>query len=371
MTRGGEAAAHSPQPHRPRPRARHNAHNPLPPPLPLRSDKLDDRTGRPAHLLLECATRGALLAAAYAAFPHVCAALAPLIYGDGSAAALNERVRAGLTGSFLPGISLLFGTLFSYTISLLVNRQNRIEELVNQELAAMTTLLWHLIDFFDGDPEKREQALKAVWRHTDQLIFNSRYQEILALVQGDSIEELMRMIIRVDEKDTAQNTHKPNINRELLGYLRPLGAEINRLRAMRISAEGRVLPPVHFFILGSLAMLLLFGFTLTSMQAPLVDDTAAVLQVPQESRILFALLVNAFSALLGFALDLTNPFNGRYKVRRTTATAYLIKIRNDIVQTLGVQTVTAFDAENRCAVQRELTRFREITGTHLPVDRHL
>jgi Protein of unknown function (DUF4239) len=35
---------------------------------------------------------------------------------------------------------------------------------------------------------------------------------------------------------------------------------------MRISSEGRVLPPVHFVILGSLAMLLLLGFTLTSMQ---------------------------------------------------------------------------------------------------------
>jgi hypothetical protein len=37
--------------------------------------------------------------------------------------------------------------------------------------------------------------------------------------------------------------------------------------------------------------------------------------VPQESRVLFTLLVNAFSLLLEFALDLTNPFTGRYKVR--------------------------------------------------------
>jgi hypothetical protein len=36
--------------------------------------------------------------------------------------------------------------------------------------------------------------------------------------------------------------------------------------------------------------------------------------VPQESRVLFTLLVNAFSLLLEFALDLTNPFTGRYKV---------------------------------------------------------
>lgn len=39
---------------------------------------------------------------------------------DSQDGALNDEVRSGLTGSFLPGVSLLFGALFSYTISLLV-----------------------------------------------------------------------------------------------------------------------------------------------------------------------------------------------------------------------------------------------------------
>ena len=34
---------------------------------------------------------------------------------------MTDEVRLGLTGSFLPGVSLLFGALFSYTISLLVS----------------------------------------------------------------------------------------------------------------------------------------------------------------------------------------------------------------------------------------------------------
>lgn len=37
--------------------------------------------------------------------------------------ALTDEVRVGLTGSFLPGVSLLFGALFSYTISLLVSKR--------------------------------------------------------------------------------------------------------------------------------------------------------------------------------------------------------------------------------------------------------
>lgn len=37
---------------------------------------------------------------------------------------LSDEVRVGLTSSFLPGVSLLFGALFSYTISLLVRKSN-------------------------------------------------------------------------------------------------------------------------------------------------------------------------------------------------------------------------------------------------------
>lgn len=86
-------------------------------------------------LARELALRSAGVVAAYHAFPHIVDAIAPLIFADG-AAGVSERVRIGLTASFLPGVSLLFGTLFSYTISLLVGRQQRIEELVNQVRAA-------------------------------------------------------------------------------------------------------------------------------------------------------------------------------------------------------------------------------------------
>jgi Protein of unknown function (DUF4239) len=98
------------------------------------SDKLDDDDDKPARLLGHVIGRVLLCVAAYNTFPLICNFLAPIMHVND--VAMTDRVRAGLTGSFLPGISLLFGTLFSYTISLLVNRQNRIEELVNQVCAA-------------------------------------------------------------------------------------------------------------------------------------------------------------------------------------------------------------------------------------------
>lgn len=38
-----------------------------------------------------------------------------------------------------------------------------------------------------------EACMEAAWRHTDTLIFQSRYQEILLLVQDDPLEDLMRV----------------------------------------------------------------------------------------------------------------------------------------------------------------------------------
>lgn len=43
------------------------------------------------------------------------------------------------------------------------------------------------------DRNELEACMEAAWRHTDTLIFQSRYQEILLLVQDDPLEDLMRV----------------------------------------------------------------------------------------------------------------------------------------------------------------------------------
>jgi hypothetical protein len=59
-----------------------------------------------------------------------------------------------------------------------------------QELANTAVLLWHFVDLYEWDKAQQSKALKAIWRHTDQLIFNSRYQEILNMVQVKLILQL-------------------------------------------------------------------------------------------------------------------------------------------------------------------------------------
>ena len=36
-------------------------------------------------------------------------------------------------------------------------------------------------------------CMEAFWRHTDSLIFQSRYQEILLLVQDDPLEDILKV----------------------------------------------------------------------------------------------------------------------------------------------------------------------------------
>ncbi|CAM9830835.1 unnamed protein product, partial [Hapterophycus canaliculatus] len=152
------------------------------------------------QMALSPTTRGAIVSSVFRSivvlagfffFPNIVEDLSPLIFlKDG---ALTDEVRLGLTGSFLPGVSLLFGALFSYTISLLVNRQHKIEEVVNAEVSALSSLVLHLEDYFRYSPDDLEASMEAAWRHTDTLIFQSRYQEILLLVQDDPLEDLMRV----------------------------------------------------------------------------------------------------------------------------------------------------------------------------------
>eukprot|EP00903_Cladosiphon_okamuranus_P009127 g8720.t1 len=312
--------------------------------------------------------RSLLVVTGFLCFPSIVEDLSPLIFlNDGT---LTDEVRLGLTGSFLPGVSLLFGALFSYTISLLVNRQIKIEEVVNAEVSALSVLVLHLEDQFRYSREELEASMEAAWRHTDTLIFQSRYQEILLLVQDDPLEDLMRLIIAVDDDVLASegHRHKAGVHRDALGYLRGVSSELIKLRTTRLSSEGRVLPPVHFGILVILASMLLFGFTLASAQPPTPEGpvTAAF-----ESRVLFTLLLFSFSLLLEFALDLTNPFVGRYKIRRTTTTAVMVKIRSEIVAVMGSQHMKDFDKAFGKQKRRTLRDFQRATGITLPSDNQI
>jgi hypothetical protein len=322
---------------------------------------------QPTNIFFDGLMRGLLFWGSYSAFPIICQALLPLVAPPGDVVLSNE-VRASLTGSFLPGIALLFGTLSSHTLTLLVNRQNKLEELVNQELSNLSMLVWHCLQVYSGDDEKRLTMLEAIWLHTDVLIFQSRYQELLQLVQEDPVHVMSDVVMQTTEQELASHMHagRHNIDRDALNVLKPLIADINRLRTMRISAEGRVLPPVHFVILASLGMVLLFGFTLTSMQTMVGESSVAI--VPQESRILFTLLFNAFTLLIEFSLDMSHPFAGRYNVRRTTSTASLIKIRRDIVQAVGPDEGARLHKQARRGRAKMLRNFKQETGAHLPAD---
>lgn len=49
--------------------------------------------------------------------------------------------------------------------------------------------------------------MEAAWRHTDTLIFQSRYQEILLLVQDDPLEDLMRVSVRYTGDTGTREVH--------------------------------------------------------------------------------------------------------------------------------------------------------------------
>ena len=77
------------------------------------------------------------------------------------------------------------------------------------------------------------------------------------------------------------------------------------MRSQRLSEEALALSPTHFFVLTTLTILILFGYSLSIL--PFVSPSG---MPPTESSILFSVLCTVYILFYNFADDLNNPFQG-------------------------------------------------------------
>ena len=100
-------------------------------------------------------------------------------------------------------------------------------------------------------------------------------------------------------------------------------AALFKTRAERLSAEALSLPQVHFQILAILGGLLIGSYALTGAERFAGTGAAP----PVESCLLFGLLTGTYNLMYSFALDLNQPFDGVYQVRRSAAATSLLGAR--------------------------------------------
>ena len=126
-----------------------------------------------------------------------------------------ERLKAITGWVFAPAVATLFGTLTSFTISLLTQRQARIQQLVAEEAATLGLLARHLLDLFsDADEDMRydrptedpdasaptlRRALRPVWDHTACLVCQTRNEELVNLVANDPCQRVLSAIAEAQQ----------------------------------------------------------------------------------------------------------------------------------------------------------------------------
>ena len=126
-----------------------------------------------------------------------------------------DKLKAITGWVFAPAVATLFGTLTSFTISLLTQRQARIQQLVAEEAATLGLLARHLLDLFsDADEDMRydrptedpdasaptlRRALRPVWDHTACLVCQTRNEELVNLVANDPCQRVLSAIAEAQQ----------------------------------------------------------------------------------------------------------------------------------------------------------------------------
>lgn len=221
---------------------------------------------------------------------------------------------ADLTSSFLPTVSIVFATLLSVTLSIEYTRLQRIQDVAASESADLALLTRLLLGLFPEPVPERRAISVALGEQISTLVQRSRLQELEMMV---SASDPYGAISDVLESAAAEEA---DAKRE---RCRALLSSLMATRAQRLSAEALSLPQVHFQILATFGGLLLASYVLIGAATSVGTKAPPTV----ESCVLFGVLSGTYSLTLQFCLDLNQPFDGVYQVRRSAAATSLLSAR--------------------------------------------
>ena len=283
----------------------------LAPPTAARNDPSTNWNSAPFRLLV--------LFVSYSVHPALLQGLSELFAGS---AGPTNVVLPSLTGSLIPAISILYGTLGSLTASFLYARQENLQRTAAEEAALLSTSATFLSHVLKDDVPRLRCAGQLVANHVATMVGDVRGVELMLVAYADPFQGLLDLLDeheREYERDVAAEGRGSALS---LSQLKQALSDLSTLRARRLSAEAQNLPPTNFLLLGILSLLLLSSHCLVALNTVAAAGVAAGLSSAEctaalfESRVTFTFLVAIFTLFFNFTLDLNNPFQGVYQVRR-------------------------------------------------------
>jgi len=262
----------------------------------------------------------------YLIFPTLLQFLDPL---------LTSTLRQDIPTSFGPGVSILYGTFVSLTLSILYKRQDDIQTNVATESSLLSLTARNIITLLKETPMLAVSAGQAVADQIRMLCDGSRGDELMLIMYNDPYARILQVLEEYEdyrstreEKEERMMIRRTTMTQQtkkyssgLLEHCRQSISELCQLRANRLSNESLALPNNHFVILTSLTTLILFGYTIQ-----IAMDMESVSHLPSnESRITFGVLCMIYTLFYNFAMDLNDPFAGIYQVRRSATVSHLLQ----------------------------------------------
>lgn len=220
-----------------------------------------------------------------------------------------------LNGIVLPMCTFLFSTLVSTSISTLRNRLTSVKECLTKEAGDLQKLVL-LLEYFPTEAKAKSQHL--IYNYCQRLIEESNDGYNHDSFTGSIDVEINKLMMLLNELELKQNVGE-DIPRSISDQSLIAIDNLNENRLSRMTQLREPFPVLHYIILGSLPIAIIFSFLMQTN-----NDTLRFLDEIQ-LKILWTMLFGVLSLIAVVIYDLQGPFRGSYRVSNAIEQVQLIK----------------------------------------------
>lgn len=220
-----------------------------------------------------------------------------------------------LNGIVLPMCTFLFSTLVSTSISTLRNRLTSVKESLTKEAGDLQKLVL-LLEYYPIEAKAKSQQL--IYNYCQRLIEESDdgydHETFTGSIDVE-INRLMMLLNDLELKHYCGEDIPHSISAQSLTAI----DHLNENRLSRMTQLREPFPILHYIILGSLPIAIVFSFLMQTN-----NDTLRFLDEIQ-LKILWTMLFGVLSLIAVVIYDLQGPFRGSYRVSNAIEQVQLIK----------------------------------------------
>merc|ERR1719330_27104 len=119
--------------------------------------------------------------------------------------------------SFFPAMALIYGSLISFSLEALNDRQKALLEKIQSETSLLAIVTQNILQIFDKDDDKLVTACQSVADHVRILSQDSNSNELASIAQGDPFLKILSLL---SEKEKEEDENGPQSKEALITWTR-------------------------------------------------------------------------------------------------------------------------------------------------------